>query len=134
MANPVGNELIAAIGSTQYSGAAATTEYFTVAQLAGSQFYNVAKITSGTSYTAQSTDALIALNSSTLSAKSITIPSASVSGKSYTIKDEYGNAGAYNITIAPTSGTIDNSSSFVISQNYGSITLIADGSTNWMVV
>jgi hypothetical protein len=51
------------------------------------------------------------------------------------IKDVSGLAGSDAITINAHSGeTIDGASSFIISTNYGSISLIASSSTNWSVV
>jgi hypothetical protein len=49
------------------------------------------------------------------------------------IKDVYGNANTYNITITPVSGTIDGGAAFVLSSNKAAVTLQADGTSNWMV-
>jgi len=72
---------------------------------------------------------------STAAARTITLPTAAVSaGKSYIIKDESGGALTNNITIdTETSETIDGVNTYVISSNYGSVTVICDG-TNWFIV
>ncbi len=61
----------------------------------------------------------------------ITLPAVSISRYVH-IKDK-GNAEANNITITPASGTIDGSASLVINSNYGSVTLVSDG-TNWFIL
>jgi hypothetical protein len=55
--------------------------------------------------------------------------------KRYTINDKLGNAESYNITILPSSSdTILNTSQFVISDDYTSITLCSDGVSNWYIM
>ena len=51
-------------------------------------------------------------------------------GRRLTIKDEVGGAGTTAITIV---GTIDGATNLTINTNYGSVTLIADG-TNWFTI
>jgi hypothetical protein len=63
---------------------------------------------------------------------SMTLP-AVYTGKTLNIKDELGNAVTYPITITPASGTIDGTSSFTISANYGTIALYSNG-TNWFII
>jgi len=72
----------------------------------------------------------------TSAVRTITLPNATPAASSFylgqqlTIKDEGGLAGTNNITITPASGTIDGAASIVINTNYGSSTVIFDG-TNW---
>ena len=88
----------------------------------------VTSVTS-TPYIAQASDSLIAVNYGAASA--ITLPSASAnSGKSYLIKDVSGAAATNNITITPSSGTIDGASNSKISTNYGALEVFSNGS-NW---
>lgn len=55
-------------------------------------------------------------------------------GKVIHIKDQLGNASNQNITISVDGGTnIDGETSVTISVNYGSITLLCDG-TNWSII
>lgn len=73
-------------------------------------------------YTAQSTDYIIAY--SVLSAgRQVTLPSAVTDvspGKEYVIKDETGNAGSFNITVAAKAGeTIDGAATKVINSAFG---------------
>lgn len=51
-------------------------------------------------------------------------------GRKIVIKDEAGTANSANITIT---GTIDGVSGYTINTNYGSVTLISDG-TNWFTI
>lgn len=57
----------------------------------------------------------------------LTLSGTFIKGQKITIADESGNASTNNVTV---SGTINGGASVVIAQNYGSITLIYDG-TNW---
>ena len=134
MANqPIGNETIYVVGVSRGS-LASKTESFTVVQISGAAFTATRIISSGTSDTASASDHLIAWNSASASAKTETIPSPTLIGDTYVIKDAYGNAATYNITITPVSGTIDNASSYVLNSNLQSVTIVANGSSNWMVV
>lgn len=65
-------------------------------------------------------DAYIAYTSLT-AGRQVTLPVTNIqAGHEVIIKDEAGAAGTYNITMVPTSGTIDGAASVVISTNYGS--------------
>jgi hypothetical protein len=48
-------------------------------------------------------------------------------GQKYTIKDSVGTAATFNITITPSGKNIDGNASFVIKNNYGSITIVYNG-------
>jgi len=51
----------------------------------------------------------------------------------FIIKDEGGQAGTNNITISGETGNIDGAASFAIANNYGSITIYADGTNLWII-
>ena len=53
--------------------------------------------------------------------------SAAVAYQDYVVKDGKGDAATNNITITSTAGTIDGSTSYVISTNYGTVHFITDG-------
>lgn len=91
-------------------------------------------INSGSSDVATTSDGLIVWKSAATTAKSQSIPAATALGETHTIKDAQGNCATYNITITPTSGTIDFTSTFVMNVNYMSITLVSDGAGNWMII
>ena len=143
MANPNGNELVGVIGVTSYGGLSGVSEFFTTQQIAnlgggggsgtGGQTSSLI-VSTGLSDTFGSTDVLVAWNSAAASAKAETIPAPTSLGRTITVKDEYGNAATYNITLTPVSGTIDGVAKFVMSANKQSVTLVADGTSNWMVV
>jgi hypothetical protein len=82
-----------------------------------------------TPYTASDSTMIIGTRSG---AAAITLPT-NTAGRMLVVKDEQGNAGTSNITITPASGTIDGAASYVLSQNYGSITLYGNG-TNWFII
>jgi hypothetical protein len=88
-----------------------------------------------TPYTVLSTDTNKALVVDTSSAKTLNLPSAANAMWLY-IKDQDGTAGTNNITISPNgSDTIDGSNSdLVMTENWGSRTMISDGSSAWYVI
>lgn len=73
----------------------------------------------------------------TLGGDTVTVPTPlSVgSGKVFIIKDAIGDAGTNNITVQADGGnTIDLGPNHVISTNFGSVTLISNGASNYEVV
>lgn len=82
-------------------------------------------------YSILATDNIVAYTTLT-AGRTTTLPSASaVSGQIITVKDETGNAGTSNITIATVSSqTIDGAATYVINANYGVIKLYNNG-INW---
>jgi len=80
-------------------------------------------------YTVLSTDQFIACQTST-GAITIRLPNAPTTGRVIYIKDSNGAAAASNISITTVGGTvtIDGSTTYTISSNYGSISVIFDGS------
>ncbi len=73
------------------------------------------------------------------SARTVTIPTASTTGaaankgKVYLIKDQSGAAGINNITIQPTTGTIDGATSISINSNFGEAKVYSSG-VDWFRV
>jgi hypothetical protein len=86
-----------------------------------------------TAYSILGTDCIIAYTSLT-AGRTATLPTAaSVTGRTYLVKDETGTAATNNITVATTSSqTIDGASTYVISTNYGWVAVYSDG-TNWKI-
>lgn len=102
---------------------------------AGAVKGTVRKISSGSADVATAADWLIGWNSNSGAPKAQTIPSPSVvPGQQLIIKDIFGDAWANNITITPTSGTIDGAATAAINNNKQSLTLVADGNTNWELI
>ena len=150
MVNLVGNEILQVTGAVR-GGLASKTETVTTQQIAnlgfvpgagvlpvangGTGYGTQYQITSGTTNsTPPATGGFIIWNSATTGAKSQTIPTPTA-GLVFNIKDKYGSAGTYNITITPLTGTIDGQATYVINQNYAVITLVADAnSNNYLVV
>ena len=81
-------------------------------------------------YTTLISDYLILVDTS--SARTITPLASPATGAKYIIKDNVGSAAANNITVTPSGKNIDGSASYVINVNYGSITIIYNG-TEWSV-
>jgi len=99
----------------------------------GSSTFSVREV--GTSSNIQTDDDVIA---ATASGITLTLPVASTAGegKQIIVKDKNGNAGTGDITVA--SGTagddIDGGPTFVLDQNFMSVSVISDGTSRWMVV
>ena len=82
-------------------------------------------------YTTVPQDAVILVDTS--SARTI-IPLASpTTGQRHVIKDSVGSAAANNITITPSGKNIDGSASSTINLNYGSVTIVYNG-TEWSII
>lgn len=82
-------------------------------------------------YTTIPQDALILVDTS--SARTI-IPLASpTTGQKHIIKDSVGSAAANNITVTPSGKNIDGAASSTINVNYGSITIVYNGS-DWSII
>jgi hypothetical protein len=70
---------------------------------------------------------LVIFTDSTSNAINITLPTPT-NGRFLIIKDKTGQAGTHNITLTASSGNIDGSGTYVLSTNFASVILIADGS------
>lgn len=87
---------------------------------------------------ALTTDYLIAVTDTSV-ARAVTISTEDVQSGSTSsprimiVKDESGNAGTNNITVALESGNIDGAANFVINGNYNSVTIYLDGTNGWVI-
>lgn len=78
-------------------------------------------------YTAHPNDYYINVDTA-VGPQTINLPSSLQDGQTYVVSDSKGNAAVNNITILPSSGgTINGASSYVISTNFGSVTLFYAG-------
>ena len=75
---------------------------------------------------------LLLVNKTSGAATGVTLPTPGYDGQALKIVDAKGDAATNNITITPGSGTINGAATHVISENYGSVELVWDG-TNWTV-
>lgn len=82
-------------------------------------------------YTVLKSDVFVGATSS--AARAITLSASPQKGQRHTIKDITGTAATNNITITPASGNIDGAATFVININFGSVTVIYNG-TQWNVM
>ena len=100
-------------------------------QVDGSLSMTIKTVTSN--YTADATDNTILANTTT-SAFTITLPNpAGIAGRIYTIK-KIGTGGIdKELTITPSSGTIDGGSNYIIYNDWTYVTMQTDG-TNWYII
>ncbi len=93
------------------------------------------RISSGTSDTATSSDKNLFWSSAATSAKTQNLPgcNSSLSGWDFSIADQAKTSGTYAITITPSSGTINGSSSYIINSNGASITMTCDGVSDYVL-
>ncbi|HEY0612383.1 MAG TPA: hypothetical protein VGD35_22065 [Chitinophaga sp.] len=112
-------------------GVASGTKGNATFQLVGSMSTNLTKVT--TNYTANAGDNTILADASS-GALTITLPSGSgIGGRIYTIK-KIGSGGIdKELTITPSSGTIDGASNYIIYNDWTFVTLQTDG-TDWYVI
>lgn len=97
---------------------------------AGAADYNPAALTSDRIITVDTTAAARAVTISTEDRDSGSASKPRV----FIIKDIAGNAAAHNITVSlETSGTIDGAATFVISSDYGAVTLAVDGTNGYII-
>lgn len=80
-------------------------------------------------FTAAGSD--VVLCDATAGSFTITLPSVTVNGRTVTVKKT--DASANTVTISPASGTIDGAASLVISTQWVSYDLVANG-TNWYLL
>lgn len=121
----IGESNVIRIGTTQ-------TQTFIVGIINTSSGRVVKTTTPGAyPYTALTTDYLILVDSS--SARTINLMATPTTGTVLVIKDNVGSAASNNITVTPAAGNIDGSSSYVMSTNYQSITLVYN-SVQWNII
>lgn len=80
-------------------------------------------------YTALANDYYISVDTSL--ARTIDLPNAPTTGKTYVIKDRTGNANSNNITVTTLGGTvlIDGSTSTIVNEDYDSIEVVFNGTS-----
>ena len=83
-----------------------------------------------TPYVVLTTDEYISVDAS-VSAITIQLPNAAISGRAFIIKDRTGSAATRNITVTTVGGavTIDGATTFVMNANYQSVSVIGNGSS-----
>lgn len=124
-------------GTLSISGAASSPAIMsgsaTISQIESQQGNFILQRSISSSGNAATTDYLILVDSSG-GAVTVTIPTTLKNkGRSLIIKDVGGAAAANNITITPTSATIDGVASKIISSNYGALTIFYNG-TNYFTL
>ena len=100
---------------------------------AGGNTFSRAEVTS-TPYTASSSDYYIGVSTGSAAIVQLPLANTLVSGQTFIVKDESGNASLYNITVQ-TSGSdvIDGQSNQTIESDYGSISLYSNGTDKFFI-
>src|SRR3990167_352486 len=118
------------VGLAVSSGTANTTGSY---KIDGPIAYGQRRAVADAAHAATRYDAYIAYTSLT-AGRQVTLPVTNLqAGHEVIVKDESGAAGTYNITMVPTSGTIDGAASVAISTNYGFNRFRWNGTT-WFTV
>lgn len=121
----IGDSNITRIGTSQ-------TDFYPIGILHTNSGRTVNLTTPGAyPYTTLTTDDVILVDSS--SSRTIVPLGSPINGTRYIIKDNVGSAGTNNITVTPSGKNIDGQASFIINTNYGSITIVYNGS-EWSVI
>lgn len=98
--------------------------------------YLVTEFTSAGDVTMDSLDPIpqvLVINKSVGEATTITLPSSPLLGESFLIKDGKGDASTNNITVTPSTGTIDGFASITLNISRGAASLVYLGSNKWMI-
>lgn len=90
-------------------------------------------VVSGATHTTLKGEYLYGVTRTSTGACTITLNTSLGANRSFIIKDEGLSAATNNITLTPSSGTIEGEASFVIDVNGGRVAVYCDG-TNWFVV
>lgn len=119
------------IDGTTVGATVPATGAFTSITNTGSIIVHTTTITGN--YTVLSTDHVILVNNNPGAALTVTLPASPTTNMFVRIKDFYGNAATYNITIAGNGKNIDGASTQTIKVNYASADLVYSG-TSWAVL
>jgi hypothetical protein len=118
-------------GNSTVTGTLAVSSTLSAAGMTNTGYVVSKYVTAGASpYSALATDYYISVSTASAVA-TVRLPDAPTTGRVFVIKDKSGNATTYNITVTTVGGavTIDGSTSFTIDANYGSISVIFNGTS-----
>lgn len=90
-------------------------------------------VTTSGPVTVSTTDCVVIVKKTSSAPTIVNIPALAVAGQIFIIKDGKGDAQTNNITITPSSGTIDGQATCIISTNFAAKQLIYDG-INWEIL
>lgn len=128
------------IDGTVIGGVTPAAGYFTSVNLSGELYVNKTDGGAADYNPSISTSDYIITVNTTAAARAVTISTedrdsgSATNPRIFIIKDIAGNAGANNITISlETAGNIDGAGTTVINANYGSTTLIIDGTNGFII-
>lgn len=93
------------------------------------------RVFTGTGTIVMANENVLCVNKTVGAASAVTLPPQATGaiGRKIWIVDSKGDAGTNNITISPAAGTLNGASNYVISENYGAVELIYNG-TEWNAV
>lgn len=119
--------------SNDFSGSSGTFKTSTgVTTISGGQIVLTRVVTAAGAVTVTSADYAVVVNKASGASTTVNLPSG-VTGTVFVIKDGKGDANTNNITVTPAAGNIDGSGTYVINSNYGSVTLVYNG-TQWNII
>jgi hypothetical protein len=131
--NPITGAGTVTFSGLSFTGSSATSTINTTTQVPSVRSNDAIKVVTPGAYpyTTTAQDAIIKVDTS--SARTITPMASPATGQRHIIKDSVGSAAANNITVTPSGKNIDGAASSVININFGSITIVYDGS-QWLIV
>lgn len=90
-------------------------------------------ITEAGDVTVATSDYVVIVNKTSGEATAVNLPSTPTNGTVFIIKDGKGDSATNNITVTPSVENIDGSANYVINVNYGSVTIVYNG-TEWNII
>jgi hypothetical protein len=138
IALPTGSDIITEAGDfaivTGYqAGTSKVSNYQRADGTALSRILKTRVVTAAGAVTVATTDDIVVINKTSGAATAANLPSTPKTGTRFIIKDGKGDAATNNITITPAAGNIDGAGTSVINTNYGSTTLVYNGS-EWNII
>lgn len=113
------------------SATGATNNY--AAKISGCINFGTRVVTAAGAVTVTATDFYVEINKTSGAATTVNLPASPVTGQTFIIKDGKGDAATNNITVTPAAGNIDGTGTKVINSNYGSVTIVYNG-TEWNII
>lgn len=122
-----------AISAAPTSGSGSVVLATSPSLVTPSILYSVRVVTAAGAISISATDYAVCINKTVGAATTANLPSSPATGTLVVVKDCKGDAATNNITVTPAAGNIDGSSTYVMSVNFQSISVIYNG-TQWNIL